>query len=139
MRVRRKTIWGRINSNGELEVRLADLDEFCRMHPNRSIILRAEIQSKEPSSKLKAYFFGYVIKEVQRAFYDAGEDCTEEQTYNRIRAVCPLFLSEERVEGKWKVRMREWEELDSAEAVEVVAWIQRYMAENYYTILNDPI
>ena len=35
--------------------------------------------------------------------------------------------------------MREWEELDSAEAVEVVAWIQRYMAENYYTILNDPI
>ena len=98
MRVRRKTIWGKINSNGELEVRLADLDEFCRMHPNRSIILRAEIQSKEPSSKLKAYFFGYVIKEVQRAFYDAGEDYTEEQTYNRIRAVCPLFLSEERVE-----------------------------------------
>ena len=115
------------------------MDEFCRMHPNRSIILRAEIQSKEPSSKLKAYFFGYVIKEAQRAFYDAGEDYTEEQTYNRIRSVCPLFLSEERVEGKWKVRMREWEELDSAEAVEVVAWIQRYMAENYYTILNDPI
>ena len=139
MRVRRKTIWGKINSNGELEVRLADLDEFCRMHPNRNIIIRAEVQSIEPSGKLKAYFFGYVIKEVQRAFYDAGEDCTEEQTYNRIRAVCPLFLSEERVEGKWKVRMREWEELDSAEAVEVVAWIQRYMAENYYTILNDPI
>ena len=35
--------------------------------------------------------------------------------------------------------MRGVEELASAEAVEVVAWIQRYMAGNYYTILNDPI
>lgn len=138
MRVRRKTIWGKINGKGELVVRFADLEEFCKMHPNRNIIIRAEVQSREPSGKLKGYFFGYLIKEAQRAMYDNGEDYTEEQTYDKLRKECPIFLSEEREEDGWRVRLREWEELDSAEAVEVIAWMQRYMAENYYLILNDP-
>lgn len=139
MRVRKKTLWGKIDSKGELGMRWAELEEFCKLHPNCNIILRAEIQSKEPSKKMKAYFFGYVLQEMQRAMYENGEDLTEQGVYDKIRRECPVFCEEIREEGKWKVRVREWEELDTAEAVEAIAWVQRYGAENYYTIINDAI
>lgn len=139
MRVRRKTLWAKINAKGEPKVAWQEFEYFCRLHPNRNIIVRVEVQSIEPSPKIKAYFFGYVVKELQRAMYDNGEDLTEEQVYNKVRRECPMFVHEERTEqGEWKVRLREWEELDSAEAVEVVSWVHRYAAENYYLILSDP-
>lgn len=138
MRVRRKTIWGHTNSNGELSFQGAELAEFCRLHPNRSIIIRAEVQSKEPSDKLKGYFFGYLIKELQRGLYDNGECLSEQETYNKIRSACPLFVAEERDGEKWKVRRREWEELDQAEAVEVIGWIHRWASENLYLVLDEP-
>lgn len=138
MRVRRKTIWGTTNSSGELTFQSAELTEFCRLHPNRSIIIRAEVQSKEPSDKLKGYFFGYLIKELQRGLYDNGECLSEQETYNRVRNACPLFQVEERIEGGWKVRRREWEELDQAEAVEVIGWVHQWASENLFLILDDP-
>lgn len=137
MRIRRITFWRRIGIDGNLYLgeRLA---EFCAMYKGKPAIVRVSVQSEEPSEKLTNYFFGYVVKELQRAMHENGEDMREAQVYDRIRTECPLFLEEKRENGKWKTRAKEWEELDVAEAVEVVAWVQRWASENYFWIIDDP-
>ena len=137
MRLRRKVLWGKVDAKGELKINMDDLRNFCRMHPNRSVAVRVEVQGIEPTERLKNYWFGYVVKEMQRAMYEGGNDLTEEQTYNEIRRSCPLFV-EEKYEGSWKKRLKEWGELDKAEVVEIVAWTQRWASENFNWVIDDP-
>lgn len=138
MRVRRKTITGRFNSKGALEAPWDMVEAFGMLHRDQGVIVRFEIVPKEPSERLANFVFGYVIPELQGMFHDNGEDYTKEQTYNRIRELCPVFLEETYTQEGWKRRVKSWEELDSAEAVEFVAWVQRWCAENYSFYIADP-
>lgn len=137
MRIRRITLWKRLGPKGELDLGEKAAD-FCRGHKGKPVLVRISVQSEEPSEKLTNYFFGYVVKELQRAMHENGEDLREAEVYDRIRTECPLFLEENRENGEWKVRAKEWEELDVAEAVEIVAWVQRWASENYYWVIEDP-
>lgn len=138
MRVKRLTVVGRIDSNGELQLPWEKLKEFGNLNKDRAVIVRTEVQPKEPSEKLRNFVFGYAIPEMQRILYDNGEDYTKEETYQVLRGRCPVFLDESFKDGMWHARRKEWEELDSAEAVEFVAWLQRYAAVNYCAIISDP-
>ena len=138
MRVKRKTIVGKINAKGELSAPWDILKYFCNLNKERAVIIRVEIQPKEPSEKLRNFVFGYAIPEMQRVFHDNGEDYTKAKTFEVLKAQCPVFLDEHYEEDGWHTRVKEWEELDSAEAVEFVAWLQRFAAENYYEIIQDP-
>lgn len=137
MRVRRITLWRRIGRKGEFSLG-EKAEEFFRLHADSPVLVRIEIQPAEPTERLSNYFFGYVVKTLQRAIYEGGENVTESQVYDRIRRECPLFLEEKREKGRWKTRAKEWEELDVAEAVEIVAWVQQWAAENFYCIIDDP-
>lgn len=138
MRIRRKTLYGKIDGKGRLGFSQAVLDDFCRLFPNKNVIIRVEPQPEEPSEKLTNYFFGYIVKEMQSAMYESWELTSEEKVYNEIRRNCPLFLEEKRENGKWETRVKEWEELDLAEAVEVVSWVQQWAAEEFNWIIDDP-
>lgn len=138
MRIRKKTLWGTIDKSGVLHFASTELEDFCRGHSDKSCTIRVEILSKSPTERLTNYFFGYLVNEMQGAFYDNGEDYTKEQTYDEIRRRCPIFVEEKRENKGWKSRLKEWEELDVAECVEVVSWIQRYAAENLHKIISDP-
>lgn len=92
----------------------------------------------EPSEKTTNYFFGYLIPELQNAFLEQGEHLSKEQTYDKIRSLCPLFKKEERQNGEWRVTLKEFEELDQAESNEVIDWLYQWAAENLYLILDNP-
>ena len=138
MRVKRQTIVGRIDTKGELQLPWDKLKDFANLNKDRAVIVRVEIQPKDPSEKLRNYVFGYAIPEMQRILYDNGEDYTKAETYEVLRGRCPVFLEETFDDKGWHARRKDWEELDSAEAVEFVAWLQRYAAENYSEIILDP-
>lgn len=139
MRVRRKTIVGLIDERGEIIAPWDAMREFCALHRGKRVIFRADIQPTEPSERTRNYFFGYCLPEIQAAYMtEYGEHLTREQTYDRIRGLCPLFSSEERVEGKWRTTIKEFEELDQAEANEAIEWLFQYCAENLSLILDDP-
>lgn len=108
------------------------------MHKGRAVIIRAEILPVEPSEKLTNYVFGYLVPEVQQIFHDNGLDFNKRETFSALCHYAPVLQDETYENGKWKVRHKEWEELDSAEAVEFVAWAQRWIAENFYCVLDDP-
>lgn len=138
MRIRNKAIVGRIGDDGELIANWPVMAEFLAMHKGKAVILRAELQPKEASEKTKNYFFGYIVPEMRNAYLENGEHLTKSETYDRIRNACPLFIKEERVNGEWRRRLMEWEELDQCECNEVIDFIVQYAAENFYKILDLP-
>ena len=139
MRIRRKTLVGRINAEGDLIAPMQLLQDFCNLNRERSVIIRVEVQPQEAGEKIRNYVFGYVIPEMQRILHDNGEDYTRAQTFEYLKSICPVFLDEEYLgNGKWKQRKKEWEELDKAEVVEFVAWVQRLAAIEFNQIIQDP-
>ena len=139
MRIKRKTLVGRINAEGELIAPMRLLQDFCNLHRERRVIIRVEVQPQEAGEKIRNYVFGYVIPEMQRILHDNGEDYTRAQTFEYLKSICPVFLDEEYLgNGKWKQRKKEWEELDKAEVVEFVAWVQRIAAIEFNQIIQDP-
>lgn len=139
MRLRRKTIVGRINPKGEIEAHWQTLYDFCSLHKDSGVIIRAEIMPKEPSEKTKNYFFGYLISEMQGILMqEYGERYTKDESYDWVRKQCPLFIQEERVNGEWKKTYKDFEDLSQSEANEVIDWLIQYCAENFYQILDYP-
>lgn len=139
MRIKRKTLVGRINAEGDLIAPMQLLQDFCNLNRERSVIIRVEVQPQEAGENIRNYVFGYVIPEMQRILHDNGEDYTRAQTFEYLKSICPVFLDEEYLgNGKWKQRKKEWEELDKAEVVEFVAWVQRLAAIEFNQIIQDP-
>ena len=139
MRIKRKTLVGRINAEGDLIAPMQLLQDFCNLNRERSVIIRVEVQPQEAGDKIRNYVFGYVIPEMQRILHDNGEDYTKAQTFEYLKSICPVFLDEEYLgNGKWKQRKKVWEELDKAEIVEFVAWVQRLAAIEFNQIIQDP-
>ena len=139
MRIKRKTLVGRINAEGDLIAPMQLLQDFCNLNRERSVIIRVEVQPQEAGERIRNYVFGYVIPEMQRILHDNGEDYTRAQTFEYLKSICPIFLDEEYLgNGKWKQRKKEWEELDKAEVVEFVAWVQRLAAIEFNQIIQDP-
>ena len=139
MRIKRKILVGRINAEGDLIAPMQLLQDFCNLNRERSVIIRVEVQPQEAGEKIRNYVFGYVIPEMQRILHDNGEDYTRAQTFEYLKSICPVFLDEEYLgNGKWKQRKKEWEELDKAEVVEFVAWVQRLAAIEFNQIIQDP-
>lgn len=139
MRIKRKALVGRINAEGDLIAPMQLLQDFCNLNRERSVIIRVEVQPQEAGEKIRNYVFGYVIPEMQRILHDNGEDYTRAQTFEYLKSICPVFLDEEYLgNGKWKQRKKEWEELDKAEVVEFVAWVQRLAAIEFNQIIQDP-
>ena len=139
MRVRRKTIVGRINEHGEILCSWPLVQDFCSMHKGKAVILRLEIQPVEPTERTRNYFFGYCVTEAQNAFMsEYGEHLTKEQTYNKIRELCPIFQRQERENGGWRTTFLEFEDLDQAEANDAIEWLCRFLAEEFSVILDMP-
>ena len=138
MRIRSKVLTGRIDPNGNANLNWAGMEDFFHLHRGEGVIVRVCLVPKEPSERLTNYFFGYVVKEMRNAYYEVGYEFSDSQAYDEIRKVCPMFFEEIRENGKWIRRAKEWEELDISEAVNAVAWIQRYASENLHYIIEDP-
>ena len=137
MRLSSLTLWSRINADGELKIPVERLAKFSAMHPNKGVVIRIQVQSIEPTERMTNYFFGYVVKEMGRAYESIGESLTNAQVYDRIRQNCPVFLEEKREKGVWKARAKDWEELSIEEAVEAISWVQRWASIEFQWVIDD--
>ena len=58
VRIKKKTLVGRIDDKGNLIAPLQLLGDFCNLNKGRSVIIRIEVQPQEASDKLRNYVFG---------------------------------------------------------------------------------
>lgn len=100
--------------------------DFARLHPNSAIILRAEIQPKDPTERQRAYYEGYILNEMQNALYEAGEPMFKSQLDEYLISLCPIL------EGKHC-----FDDLDPCEVGGYLDWLYQWAAENYSKILDD--
>ena len=138
MRVVRKTLYGKTDGKGNLHCYFWELEEFCKLHPNRGIIIRAEIQPIEPTERTKNYYYGYCVPEMQAAMLMSGERLTREQVDAELRKNCPICIEDRKEQGHWHRRVKELDEMDQAEVNEFIEWLYQYAAENYNKILESP-
>ena len=138
MRVRNKTLMGRIGKNGELNLHWDALKEFLSSHKGKVAIVRVELMAVEPTEKTRNYYFGYIVPEMQTAIMEAGEHKSKEETDLFLRCSCPICYEEKRENGRWVRRVKEFEELDQCECGEFIDFIKQFAAENYYKIIDDP-
>ena len=138
MRLTRKTVYGRIDNEGKLSCFMGELEQFAKLHPDRGVIIRVEVQPKEPTDRTRNYYYGYCVPEMQSAMLENGERYTKAQVDYIIRSACPLFFDEQWENGKYKYRIKEWDELDQAETNEFIEWLYQWAAENYSKILESP-
>lgn len=130
MRIRKKTLYGRISPKGELKIHTDLMADFCRMHQGKAVIIRIEIQPTEPTDKQKAYYWGYIVPEVQGALMEIGEVKTKEQTDAYLRSLCPICENDEG-------RVREFGDLDVAEVGGYLDWVMQFAAEELHLPLED--
>lgn len=138
MRLRKKLVWAKINAKGVLEFFRGELDAFCRLHPNRNVIIRVEVLPVEASEKTKGYYYGYILPTMARGFYELGERLTDEQVDRRLRNECPITLEQKFEKGVWKSVAKDLDSLDSAEVNEFIEWIKEYASENLSIIIDEP-
>lgn len=139
MRLKTLIIWTRIGERGGIKLPSDRISTFASMHKGKSLLVRYEVQSIEPTERMTNYFFGYVVKEMREAYESIGESLTNAQAYDKIRENCHVFLEEKRENGEWKVRVKEWEELSVEEAVEAIAWVQRWASIEFNWVIDDPV
>lgn len=138
MKSQRITLTKRINKSGTLYLDTPDLQEFCRQHPDRAVIVRVELLPIEPSQKSLSYYWKVVVPTIQRGLYDTGVNYSISQTDKFIRSNMPVTLEETWEDGHVKTRVRTLDELDTAEINELIEQLKIYAAENLYVYIEEP-
>lgn len=139
MRIQRLTTTKRISPEGRLSLETPEVQEFCRQHPNRSVIVRVELLPIPPSQKSISYYWKVVVPTVQRGLYDvSGYDLTLSQTDRFIRENIPVTIDERWEDGKIRKRIREIDELDAAEFNELIEQLKVYASEHLFVYIEEP-
>lgn len=138
MRVRKIAVTQRISDKGEINLETADVQEFCRQHKGKAVIVRIELLPTPASEKSRAYYWKVAVPTVQRGLYETGENLTLEQTDRFIRSQMPVCIDERLVKGKMHRRVRETDELDTAEFNEMLEQLKIWAAENLQAYIEEP-
>ena len=107
-----------------------DVKEFCRQHEGKAAIVRIELLPTEPSEKSKAYYWKCVVPTIQRELYDRGYDITKAETDEFLRSEMPICRDETYEKGKLRARIKDIEELDTAELNEMIEQVKIWAAQN---------
>ena len=139
MRIRKLALARRISDKGVLSLDVPDVQEFCRQHCGKSVIVRIELLPTEVSQKSLAYYWKVAVPTIQRGLYELGYELTQKQTDKFIREQMPI-CHEERWEGilQLKDRIRKPEELDTAEFNEMMEQLKIWAAENLQVYVEEP-
>lgn len=138
MRIQKQVLTKRISKDGRLVIDSPELQEFARQHPNRSCIVRVELLPIPPSQKVFSYYWQYICPTIQRALYETGGTYTLEQTDRWIREQAPVMRDEHWDGEKVRTRVKEFDEIDSAEMNEFIEWLKEFAAENLDCYIEEP-
>lgn len=131
---------GKINENGKLSVYMGEVKEMCADNKGRRVIARFTVTSSEPSAAMRGYYFHYIVPVMRQAIWETGERLTEEETEKRLRELSPVMREETPNEktGRYTYRLREIDELDTADLLEHIETIKAMAAEWYCVFIEDP-
>lgn len=140
MKQREFQLSGNIDTSGNLQMYMGELNEFLKKWKGNKVIVCFTVSKPGASEPLKAYYLKVVVAAFRRAFAENGEWLTQEQTEKRLRAICPITIEEtvDTETGEFTQRVRELTELDNQELVHYIEYLKQLGAEEFGIYIEDP-
>ena len=76
---------GRVDSYGRLSMYMEELNAFTKKWKDSKVVATFRIYQPGTSAALRGYYFNAVVPTMKRAFWEAGERYTDEQTERILR------------------------------------------------------
>ena len=131
---------GRVDSYGRLNMYMEELKEFTKKWKDSKVVATFRIYQPGTSAALRVYYFNAVVPTMKRAFWDAGERYTDEQTERILREYSPIMHQQQADPdtGKYNDEIREIKDLDNSELIEHIETIKQIAAEEFNVYIEDP-
>ena len=130
---------GEVSESGKLTIfkRNSFLNEL-HLFAGKKVILTVEKKKRKRSLDQNAYYWGVVVPEVKRGYYDVGYIYSESETHDELKK---MFIVKEKVNfktGEIKEVIGSSTELSTTEFLEFIAQIQQWGAEYLSIYIPDP-
>lgn len=126
---------------GELLIHENDqLNDLKKKNEGKKLLIRVEVLGGSKSSALRGYYYGKIVPDCVRAWFELGEHKLEEEVEIELREAFP-FNWRERVDintGEYTKELKEVSELDNTTFSAYIAFIRMWVAENLNVYIEDP-
>ena len=131
---------GRIDNKGRLSMYMEELKAFTSKWKDCKVVATFRVYQPGTSAALRGYYFNAVVPTMKRAFWEAGERYTDEQTERILREYSPIMHQQQADPdtGKYNDEIREIKDLDNSELIEHIEIIKQLAAEQFSVYIEDP-
>ena len=131
---------GRVDSYGRVSRYREEANAFIKKWEDSKVVATFRIYQPGTSAALRGYYFNAVVPTMKRAFWEAGERYTDEQTERILREYSPIMHQQQAdpETGKYNDEIREIKDLDNSELIEHIEIIKQLAAEQFSVYIEDP-
>lgn len=131
---------GRIDNEGRLSMYMEELKAFTSKWKDCKVVANFRVYQPGTSAALRGYYYKAVVPTMKRAFWNAGERYTDEQTERILREFSPIMHQQQADPdtGKYNDEIREIKDLDNSELIEHIEIIKQLAAEQFSVYIEDP-
>ena len=131
-------IVGKVSSEGKLLISGKDeMNDFLSKWKNAKVVGMLRVFLPESTEAMIGYYYGKILPDVQRAYFDLGNRYTIEETDLELRRSCPLmryWIYDEKADDHVIV-MHIVKDLTKEQMKSYIEWIQQFASENLNLIL----
>lgn len=118
-------IIGKVSKDGKLLISgLNQLNDVLSRHKNAKVVGELRFYDNGSTEAMIGYYYGKILPDVQRAYFELGNQFSIEDTDIELRRSCPL--------GSKNVH-----ELGRQQMKDYIAWVQQFASENLNLVLTD--
>jgi hypothetical protein len=133
-------ITGHVSKDGKLFISgLAELNDVLSKHKNAKVVGELRFYENGSTEAMIGYYYGKMLPDIQRAYFELGNQFSIEDTDIELRSNCPMmWFSIWNSELQKKVIVLKIIQSLSREQLKAyIAWVQQFASENLRLVLTD--
>lgn len=133
-------IVGTVSKDGKLLITGKDeMNDFLSKWKNAKVVGTLRVFKPESTEAMIGYYYGKILPDIQKAYFDLGNRFTIEETDLELRRACPMMRFR-----MWSDPMKAYifvfktvQQLSREEMKYYIEWIQQFASENLHLVLTD--
>lgn len=124
---------GIISGSGKLLMPMDRLNAFFAANKGRRVVVRFEAVAPGSTAAQHAYFYNYILPEVQGGLLETGERMSEEMAERFLLNNYPGDIV-----GEGGISVSHARQLDMRQMSDFLDWVKEFAAENLSVYIEDP-
>ncbi len=133
-------ITGKVSKDGKLLISgLDEMNYVLSKHKNAKVVGELRFYENGSTEAMIGYYYGKMLPDVQRAYFELGNQFSIEDTDLELRRACPAMrfkIWNEKL-ATYVYMFKTVHELGREQLKSYIAWVQQFTAENLNLILTD--